>query len=361
MIKKNNLGFVSALATCVCALWFTSVFAVDYYVAVDGSDVETGTQSNPWRTIQHAATNASSGDRVIIADGTYPERVTISNDGTEENPIIFESANYVEGLQPDTVHVGGFYVRADWVVIRGLTLYGAGVLAYSGLLETDTGSGSHLVASDLRFEQTAGGNDGKGSHIRCFYIRSGSVASGAILRRSVFEGFKYVVISIGGSGHLIEDCKITGPGLADSEGNYAETDAVRFFGSGHRFCGNVVRDFNGGGHVDLFQAFSNNGSTSSDMLVERNTFIDCEAQIGMFSETEGSIRVRDWTFRNNLFVRVEHQCNIFGKGFKFYNNTFHQCTKNTGHPLLFRNRANIGSGDGEHRVREMVNIWSGRW
>jgi hypothetical protein len=60
-------------------------------VYVDGSysgQVEDGTQSNPFRTIQAAVNAASSGSRVKIADGTYNETVTMK-DGVDlvGNPV----------------------------------------------------------------------------------------------------------------------------------------------------------------------------------------------------------------------------------------------------------------------------------
>jgi len=64
-----------------------------YRVATTGSD-ETGdgSESNPWRTIQHAADIVIAGDRVLVHPGVYNEEVIISNkSGTENNYITFES------------------------------------------------------------------------------------------------------------------------------------------------------------------------------------------------------------------------------------------------------------------------------
>src|SRR5436190_18685183 len=42
-----------------------------YYVAPRGADSNPGSQSRPFRTIQHAADIVNPGDTVIVEDGTY--------------------------------------------------------------------------------------------------------------------------------------------------------------------------------------------------------------------------------------------------------------------------------------------------
>ena len=62
-----------------------------YYVAQNGSDEKTGTEEQPWRTIQKAAETLNAGDTVLIKAGSadnyivyaaYPgDTVTIDGDG----------------------------------------------------------------------------------------------------------------------------------------------------------------------------------------------------------------------------------------------------------------------------------------
>jgi hypothetical protein len=79
-----------------------------YYVsAATGNDSRTLNQAKnpatPWKTIQKAANNMVGGDTVIIAGGTYSERVTIpvTCNGTAAAPTVFR------GLPGDTVIVDG--------------------------------------------------------------------------------------------------------------------------------------------------------------------------------------------------------------------------------------------------------------
>ena len=64
-----------------------------YYVATienGGNDNNPGTNSLPFRTIQHAANIAQPGNTVHVKAGTYYERISMINSGTPRNPIVFE-------------------------------------------------------------------------------------------------------------------------------------------------------------------------------------------------------------------------------------------------------------------------------
>src|SRR5678815_2735774 len=55
---------------------------MNYYVATNGSDVNSGTSTNtPWRTVQKAANTLAPGDIVLVRAGVYNERVTVNVSG----------------------------------------------------------------------------------------------------------------------------------------------------------------------------------------------------------------------------------------------------------------------------------------
>lgn len=56
------------------------------------SDSNDGSFERPWKTIAHAAEKAQPGDKVIIRDGIYRERVVAKLSGRAESPITFETA-----------------------------------------------------------------------------------------------------------------------------------------------------------------------------------------------------------------------------------------------------------------------------
>ncbi|MCC6723010.1 MAG: right-handed parallel beta-helix repeat-containing protein [Saprospiraceae bacterium] len=69
---------------------FCQVFGIDFYVSTTGNDGNPGTQAQPWRTIQHAAENATVGSTVFILAGTYTEQVWMEgNNGSAGNYITF--------------------------------------------------------------------------------------------------------------------------------------------------------------------------------------------------------------------------------------------------------------------------------
>lgn len=87
------------------------LFAQTYYVATTGNNSYTATQAQnpltPWATIQKAADNIVGGATVIIAGGTYSEKVTIpsTKSGTVAQRTVFQNATgetvIVDGGKPD--------------------------------------------------------------------------------------------------------------------------------------------------------------------------------------------------------------------------------------------------------------------
>lgn len=63
-----------------------------YYVnATNGNDNWPGNETQPWRTIQHAANTLNAGDTVYVKSGTYKEHVVINRSGSSSNYITFQS------------------------------------------------------------------------------------------------------------------------------------------------------------------------------------------------------------------------------------------------------------------------------
>ncbi len=60
-----------------------------YYVAMNGSDNNPGTEEQPWRTITKAANTLVAGDTVYVKQGTYNERVIPQNSGTPGKYITY--------------------------------------------------------------------------------------------------------------------------------------------------------------------------------------------------------------------------------------------------------------------------------
>jgi len=81
---------------------------MEYHVSKKGSDANIGTQDQPFLTISRAAALAAPGDRVIVHEGLYREWVDPKNGGTEDAPIIYESAGDGEVVIAGSEEVTGW-------------------------------------------------------------------------------------------------------------------------------------------------------------------------------------------------------------------------------------------------------------
>jgi hypothetical protein len=110
------------------------IHAAEYYVAMDGSDLGSGSQSRPWRTLQHAADMVGAGDVVTVLPGHY-QGFTLFTSGTPTSPITFRAVDAAHGPNPavvidqnnsftgkDLVNLEG----ASHVAIEGFTVLGSG-------------------------------------------------------------------------------------------------------------------------------------------------------------------------------------------------------------------------------------------
>lgn len=61
-----------------------------YYVAFDGNDNNSGTESQPFRTIQKSTNVVNPGELVYVKQGIYSERVKMTRPGSVNNYIIFK-------------------------------------------------------------------------------------------------------------------------------------------------------------------------------------------------------------------------------------------------------------------------------
>ena len=82
---------VMLLTTFVLPIQHVQAVGINYYVGgANASDNNPGTSSQPFATIQKAATVAVSGDIVNIRTGTYRETITPTNSGSSGNPIVYQ-------------------------------------------------------------------------------------------------------------------------------------------------------------------------------------------------------------------------------------------------------------------------------
>lgn len=92
------------------------VSAEEFYVDNQGSDENSGTRSNPFRTLNHAAARAKAGDTVVIRAGTYRETLRFFHSGTITRPVMFMAA------KGERVVISGADLVESWRPYKGSIL-----------------------------------------------------------------------------------------------------------------------------------------------------------------------------------------------------------------------------------------------
>ncbi|MBN1536706.1 MAG: right-handed parallel beta-helix repeat-containing protein [Anaerolineales bacterium] len=319
----------------------TAALGSFYYVDANHpqtSDLNPGTQALPWLTIQHAADIAQPGDTIFVEPGNYG-RTVIEHGGAAGQYITFKGTTVPNtslvnwNARFDPAHPvqtpGNPAVNA---VTKGFDLHPA----YPGT----TPVGYVRIEN---FEITAiyqeGGSNARGG------IRLANTGQVQIVGNFLhdlnpkFDGYDY--IGIRGEGHdnieaVIKDNILyrvqgTGIGIVGQdwlvEGNNlshgldantdtgahvgGDSDAMRFFGSGHAIRNNFMHDYldeeqYGDPHIDCFQSFSvyPDSQFAHDILIEGNTCDDFGQMLMIedSSEVNGTgNEIHHITFRNNIF------------------------------------------------------------
>ncbi len=94
-----------------------------YYVSPTGSDGNSGSQKNPWATVEHAARKSKPGDTIFVRGGTYQEgevwlRAVHGHGGTQGKLLTIkaypnEIPVFVNSKRP-------FIIECDYIRIEGL-------------------------------------------------------------------------------------------------------------------------------------------------------------------------------------------------------------------------------------------------
>jgi alpha-N-arabinofuranosidase len=110
--NPTKIKLFSTLLPAVIAFALTGQ-AADIYVAVNGSDGNTGTAEMPFRTIQHAADAAQPGDVITVRAGIYRESVNPPRGGVSDSQrIIYQAA------PGENVVITGSQVVTNWTRVR---------------------------------------------------------------------------------------------------------------------------------------------------------------------------------------------------------------------------------------------------
>jgi hypothetical protein len=104
---------------------------------IPGTSGGDGSSGNPWQGLQTAVDNASAGDNIECANGTYDDISITSLSGTKANPIRFYAANVRQAIIDANASIYGIqinpssgtidYIEFDGFEIRDATSGGIGI------------------------------------------------------------------------------------------------------------------------------------------------------------------------------------------------------------------------------------------
>ncbi len=205
----------------------TVASATTYYVATNGNDANTGTPSQPWRTLQKAANTARAGDLVLVADGTYAG-MQITADGTAAAPITFRAngsnvlVNSPNASTPDNINIeGGDYVTVDGFIVEDAPRVGIRAVTATGvkiLNNTVRRSGLTGILSGYTPSIEISGNSASGSlQQHGIYVSNSNIAADnpVVRNNECFDNYQNGVQFNG-------DCNAGGDGIISGaviEGN----------------------------------------------------------------------------------------------------------------------------------------------
>lgn len=161
---ERGRGLGRLLIASLISFFGLPAFAATYYVATTGDDLNAGTLSTPWATIQKAANTMVAGDSVLIREGTYWETVDPLNAGTPGNEIVYSAyPGEVVIIDPaDTTNSGMAIRLLDWRPLNhlrfvGLTLRNAGGANFYARGLSPGGEKSHITLDGLTVENSYAG------------------------------------------------------------------------------------------------------------------------------------------------------------------------------------------------------------
>jgi hypothetical protein len=374
---KAVVGMKAKLVTVIILFLCVAAFGQrnsTFYVSKAGDDSNPGTQTAPWRTVQHAADTARAGSTVNVRGGIYEELVSIHVSGNaSDGYIVFrsypgETAILDAGhLVPEgrsgvlTIHnqsyvrIQGFEIRNYRTAEHRLTPLGISVI----------GSGTHieLLHNNVHhIEQNFQGRDAPGRGGNGFGIAVYGTDAKTPISELVIEGNEVHHLKTGSSESLVVNGNVTDFRITHNvvhDNNNIGIDVIGFERTAPDPAVDQARD--GVVSENLVYNITSRGNPAygneqnSDgiyvdggtrVVIERNVMHDVDFGIELASEHKG--RATSYiTARNNLIYH-SHTAGVSIGGYDPERGHTDHCTiiNNT----LYENDTS-GTGSGEFQMQ----------
>ncbi len=218
---KVNLKRASVFMILVCVSAAVGQSNSSVYVATTGSDSNPGTQTAPWRTIQHAADTVHAGSTVNVRGGVYEELLSVTSSGNATDgyvtfrsypgeTAILDAGHFTPSARSaivtiqnkSYVRIEGFEIRNYHTAEHRLTPLGISVI----------GSGSHieLLKNNVHhIEQTFEGRDAPGRGGNGFGIAVYGTDAKTPISELVIDGNEVHHLKTGSSESLVVNGNVT--------------------------------------------------------------------------------------------------------------------------------------------------------
>lgn len=310
---------------------YVPVSQARYVVSPSGSDTNSGTAQQPFKTISKAAQVAQAGDVVVVKAGTYNEQVNVVNAGTAQNRIVFQSET--KGAAVITGPTGGFKPanwqgnhgspddvgkHSNYVTLRGFTFRDAGNNNDHQTVKAATG----WIVEDARFERVTFGVNIRGHQV--------------IVRNTVFDTINgtdpHALVGVEAQGVQIQDVVIRNVNSTQSYKNIGASAITKFLYTDGLVVDNLLTENNYGpglwfdwdnkNFIVRNSTFRNNkgitvagegggfwieGNPNANGKVYNNVFTGNQGEGIQIMESNG-VEVYDNTFLNNYAcIKIRNQ------------------------------------------------------
>ncbi len=377
------MKFVSLVVLFVCVSGAFGQSNSSFYVSTTGADSNLGTQTAPWRTVQHAADTVRAGSTVNVRGGVYEELVSIKASGNATDGFITFRSCPGETAVLDAEHFAASgrsgvltiqnksYIRIEGFEIRNFRT-AEPRLAPLGISVMGAGSHIELLKNNVHhIEQNFNGRDAPGRGGNGFGIAVYGTDAKIPISELVIDGNEVHHLKTGSSESLVVNGNVTHFRITHNvvhDNNNIGIDVIGFERTAPDpavdqardgvVSGNLVYNITSRGNPAYRNDESSDGiyvDGGARILIEQNVIHDVDFGIELASEHQN--RATSYvTARNNLIYHC-HTAGVSIGGYAPERGRTEHCTviNNT---LYDNDTSRTGSGEFQMQWNMTDNIFA---